>query len=90
MPRPTEKRTSRLIKVLSILNNHQGGLWMREIARQSGIHLEEIRRLITNYPEFFEQYADFTPYNINLKIIKSKNPSLSPKNIRALLKNMDS
>ena len=89
MPRPTKKRIQRLTKVVSILNQNQGGLWLREIARRSKLHVEDIRRLVEAYPMILESYADFTPYNINLKIIKLKNPNLTPKNLERYLHTID-
>ena len=89
IPRTTKKRLSRIKKVISLLNLHEGGLWLREISRQTGIHIEEIRRLIHLYPMLFEEYADFTPYSINLKIIKLKNPNINSTNIDSYLKTIN-
>jgi DNA-binding IclR family transcriptional regulator len=74
-----------LKKIISILNKTPNGLWIREIARQSKLHSETVRRLIIKYPQIFIEYADFTPYKINLKLIKLKNPNITPKNIDKLL-----
>ena len=89
MPRTTKKRLSRIKKTVAVLNNHPGGIWLREISRQTGIHIEEIRRLIALYPMLFEDYADFTPYNINLKIIKLKNQNISPEKVERFLKTIN-
>jgi len=70
-----------LQKVVAVLTKNPGGLWIREISRQSGVHMESVRRLIKKYPFIFEEYADFTPYKVNFKIIKLRNPRITPENV---------
>ncbi len=76
------EQTSRIIRVLK---KHPYGLWIREIARQAGLHMEQVRRIINRYPEIFEEYADFTDYRINLKIVRLKR-KVSERNVDKLLK----
>ena len=53
---------------------------MREIARRTGIHMETARRLIERHPQIFREYADFTAYRINLKIIKLADVRIDENN----------
>jgi len=76
------EHTSRIIRVLK---KHPYGLWIREIARQAGLHMEQVRRIVQSYPEIFEEYADFTNYKINLKIVRLRK-KVSEKNVDKLLK----
>jgi len=71
-------------KIIKVLRKYPYGLWVREIARQSGLHMEQVRRVISKYPELFEEYADFTNYKINLKIIRLKR-RVNTKNLKKLL-----
>ncbi len=71
-------------KVIEVLREHPYGLWIREIARRTGLHMEQVRRVITSYPQLFEEYADFTSYGINLKIVRLKR-KISTKNLEKLL-----
>ena len=79
--KPTKKELVNLFKIIGLLKTASGGLWFREIARQTKMHMETVRRIIIKYPKIFEEYADFTSYNINLKIIRLKNQNITPKNI---------
>ena len=72
-------------RIIKVLKKHPYGLWIREIARQAGLHMEQVRRIIGAYPEIFEEYADFTNYKINLKIVRLKR-NVSERNIEKLLK----
>ncbi len=81
MAKLTDKERKNLIKIIKILKDNPTGLWIRELARQSKLHMETTRRLIQKYPQIFEEYADFTPYRINLKLIKLKNENISEKNL---------
>ncbi len=71
-------------RIIKVLKKYPYGLWVREIARQSGLHMEQVRRVILKYPELFEEYADFTNYKINLKIIRLKK-KINLKNLKKLL-----
>lgn len=77
----SKNEKSNFIKIFLVLKQHPGGLWIRELARRSSLHMEVVRRLISRHPSVFQNYADFTGYNINLKIIKLKNPQMSPSAI---------
>ena len=79
--KPTKKELVNLFKIIGLLKTASGGLWVREIARQTKMHMETARRIIIKYPKIFEEYADFTSYNINLKIIRLKHQNITPKNI---------
>jgi len=59
-----------LKKIVAILKYQPGGLWIREIARQTSSHPESVRRIISKYPQIFEEYADLTQYGINLKFVR--------------------
>ncbi len=72
---------SRLKKIVRVLKKYPGGLWIREISRQSGLHFEQVRRLIERYPDILTEYADFTSHNINLKIIRLANDRITPENV---------
>lgn len=65
-----DKNRQRLALIVNILNAHPGGLWIRELARRTGLHMETVRRLLGKNSHVFMEYADFTRYGINLKIIK--------------------
>lgn len=56
-------------KMILVMKENSGGLWVRELSRRAGIHMETARRIIDRYPQIFRKYADFTAYRINLKII---------------------
>ncbi|MEA3229409.1 MAG: hypothetical protein U9P44_00695 [archaeon] len=86
MPKLTQKERKDLLKIIEILKKHPGGLWIRELSRQADLHMEIARRLIQKHPQIFEEYADFTPYKINLKIIKLKNQNISEKNLDVALR----
>ncbi len=86
MAKLTEKERKNLLKLIDILRANPNGLWIREIARQSKIHMETARRLIQKYPQVFEDYADFTAYKINLKLIKLKNENITAKNLDVAVK----
>jgi len=68
--RTTSLETARLSKMIHALKSNPGGLWIRELARQTGLHSETVRRLVLKHPKIFVEYADFTKYGINLKIVK--------------------
>ncbi len=67
-------------KMIVELRNNPGGLWVREIARRCGIHMETARRIIERHPLIFRKYADFTAYRINLKIIALADKRIDDKN----------
>lgn len=69
-PKIAARDIGNLKKIIAALKANAGGLWVREIARQSGLHLDVVRRLLVTYPFLFEEYADFTQYGVRLKIIK--------------------
>jgi len=69
----------RLRRLVTILKENPGGLWIREISRRSNLHVETVRRLLNKYSVFFEDYADFTKYNFNFKIIRLKNENVTEK-----------
>lgn len=71
-------------KVIEVLREHPYGLWIREIARRTGLHVEQVRRVMASYPTLFEEYADFTSYGINLKIVRLKK-KVSTRNLEKLL-----
>ena len=81
LTRTEVEHTKRIIEVLS---EHPYGLWIREIARRAGLHMEQVRRVVSAYPQLFEEYADFTNYGINLKIVRLKR-KVSTKNLEKLL-----
>ncbi len=62
----------RLMLLSEILKRHPGGLWIRELARRAKLHSETARRIIESHPDTFLNYADFTKYKVNLRIIKLK------------------
>lgn len=64
--------SKRVSRIVSALRENPGGLWMREIARRTSMHPETARRLVVAHPELFAEYADFTRYGVNLKIVKLK------------------
>ncbi len=84
MKKITSAEVEHTKKVIEVLRDHPYGLWIREIARRSGLHMEQVRRVVSAYPELFEEYADFTTYGINLKIIRLKR-RVSTKNLERLL-----
>ncbi len=65
-----DKKVEILRMMVEILKVQPGGLWIREIARQIKQHPETVRRVIKLYPNIFEEYADLTQYNINLKFVR--------------------
>ena len=67
-------------KMIVELRNNPGGLWVREIGRRCGIHMETARRIIERHPQIFREYADFTAYRINLKIIALADKRIDDKN----------
>lgn len=79
------KELESLAKVVKVLQSHQGGLWIRELARKSEMHMETARRLIKAHPQLFQEYADFTAYNINLKIIRLKHPNMTVQELAKFL-----
>ena len=81
MPKAPEKDMENLVKIAQSLKSNPGGLWVREISRQTKLHMETVRRLITKYPQIFQEYADFTAFKINLKIIRLKHPDINANNI---------
>lgn len=81
-----KKETLQLAKIVKNLRENTSGLWIREIARRCEVHPEIVRRLLNKYSALFEEYADFTTYNINLKIIKLKNHDLSNKTLANYIK----
>ncbi len=80
-----KKEVEHASRIIRVLKKHPYGLWIREIARQAGLHMEQVRRVIITYPEIFEEYADFTNYNINLKIVRLKR-NVSERNVEKLLR----
>lgn len=72
----SKRDATNLSKLVAVLKANAGGLWIRELGRQAGLHEEVARRLIKKYPALFEEYADFTPYKIHLKIIRLKRPDI--------------
>ena len=75
----SKKGRSDFIKIFHALKQFPGGLWVRELARRTKLHMEVVRRIILKHPDVFQNYADFTNYNINLKIIKLRNPDMTEK-----------
>ncbi len=67
-------------KMISALRANPGGLWVRELSRRCGIHMETARRIIDRYPQIFRMYADFTAYKINLKIIALADKRIDENN----------
>ena len=86
MAKLTEKERKNLLKLIDILRANPNGLWIRELSRQANIHMEIARRLIQKYPQIFEDYADFTAYKINLKLIKLKNENITAKNLNVAVR----
>ncbi|MEA2003465.1 MAG: hypothetical protein U9O53_00715 [archaeon] len=86
MAKITEKERKNLLKLIDVLKANPDGLWIRELARQAKLHMETARRLIMKYPQIFDEYADFTAYRINLKLIKLKNRNITKKNLDVALK----
>ena len=84
MSKVTKREVEHARKIISVLKEHPYGLWIREIARRSGLHIEQVRRIIEAYPDLFEEYADFTHYKINLKIVRLRK-KVSEKNLEKLL-----
>lgn len=82
----SKRDAQNLTKIVAVLKASEGGLWFREIARQTGLHEETARRLIRKYPMLFEEYADFTPYRIRLKIIRLKRKDIDPSNLEKYVK----
>lgn len=64
--------SKRLGRLVNALRENPGGLWMRELARRTSLHSETARRIVSGHPEVFMEYADFTRYGVNLKIVKLK------------------
>ncbi len=81
----SKKEMEYLGKIVTSLKSNPGGLWVREISRQTKLHMEIVRRMINKYPQIFQEYADFTAYKINLKIIRLKVPDLNANNIEKYL-----
>lgn len=81
MPKLTDKERKNILKIIDILKANPNGLWIRELSRQAKLHMEVARRLIMKYPQVFEEYADFTQYKINLKLIRLKNKNITEKNL---------
>lgn len=82
----SKRDAKNLAKIINALKASTGGLWIREISRQTALHLETVRRLIKKYPFLFEEYADFTQYKINLKIIKLKRIDIDVDNLEKYVK----
>ncbi len=76
-----KKDIRNLSKIVDVLKEHPGGLWVRELARRSKLHPETIRRLMNKYPAIFENYADFTAYKVNFKIIRLRNPNMTGREL---------
>jgi DNA-binding IclR family transcriptional regulator len=68
-----KKDAQNLAKIINALKTSPGGLWIREICRQTHLHFETVRRLLDRYSFLFDEYADFTQYRINLKIVRLKH-----------------
>lgn len=81
-----KKETIQLARIVKNLKENDSGLWIRELSRRCEIHPEIVRRLLNKYSALFEEYADFTTYKINLKIIKLKDPDLSNKALANYIK----
>ena len=77
----SKKDMENIGKIISSLKTNPGGLWVREISRQTKLHMETVRRIVNKYPQIFQEYADFTAYKINLKIIRLKHPDINAQNI---------
>jgi len=73
MSKRKQTELKRLKKIVSVLEMHPNGLWMREIARQTNLHVEIVKRIISRHTLIFEEYADFTQYNIKLKLIRLRD-----------------
>ena len=86
MAKITEKERKNLLKLIDVLRANPDGLWIRELSRQAKLHMETARRLIIKHPQIFDEYADFTVYRINLKLIKLKNKNITKKNLDVALK----
>ncbi|MBW6451268.1 MAG: hypothetical protein K0B02_00875 [DPANN group archaeon] len=82
----SSKEFKNLLIVFNVLKQHPGGLWIREISRRGKLHMEVVRRIIAKHATLFENYADFTGYNINLKIFKLRNPNMTHTAIENYLK----
>ncbi|MEA3343361.1 MAG: hypothetical protein U9Q92_04285 [archaeon] len=81
MERKISKEQVRNIRKMIVeLRTNPGGLWVREIARRCGIHMETARRIIERHPQIFREYADFTAYRINLKIIALADKKIDENN----------
>jgi len=85
MGKLSKKEMEYLGKMVTALKSNPGGLWVREISRQTKLHMEIVRRMVNKYPQIFQEYADFTAYKINLKIIRLKVPDLNANNIEKYL-----
>lgn len=81
MPKPSKTEMENMAKIINALKSNPGGLWVREISRQTKLHMEVVRRIVTKYKEIFQEYADFTAYKINLKIIRLKHQDINAQNI---------
>ena len=81
------KQDTNIIKIVRTLRFHAGGLWIREIARQTNLHMETVRRLIDKHPQVFSEYADFTSYKINLKIVRLADNNITEKNVMKKVNN---
>jgi DNA-binding IclR family transcriptional regulator len=68
-----KKDIQNLAKIINALKTSPGGLWIREICRQTNLHFETVRRLLDRYSFLFDEYADFTQFRINLKIIRLRH-----------------
>jgi DNA-binding IclR family transcriptional regulator len=77
----SKKEMENMVHIINALKKNPGGLWVRELSRQTKLHMETVRRIVDKYPAVFQEYADFTAYKINLKIIRLANPNIDSKNI---------
>lgn len=82
-----QKTAQNIIKVVNVLRMHAGGLWIRELARRCDLHMETVRRIIEAHPMLFADYADFTQYKVNFKILKLKDMKITPQEVVNYLKN---
>lgn len=85
MSKLSKKELEYMAKIVNALKSNPGGLWVREISRQTKLHMEVVRRVVNKYPQIFQEYADFTAYKINLKIIRLKHMDISANNIEKYL-----
>lgn len=86
MDRKLSKEQVRNIRKMIVeLKMNPGGLWVRELARRCGIHMETARRIIVRFPNIFREYADFTAYKINLKIIALADKRIDETNFLKMI-----